>query len=355
MVKGIDVSKHNGNVDWEKIKADGIEFAIIRIGWGNDSTEQDDPTANRNMDECERLGIPYGVYIYSYALNENDAVSEANHTLRMIKNRNVQVGIWFDMEDADGYKAKNNIPLNVANSELYTKICATFTTEIQSAGYKNVGIYASKSVLEDIIGKEYLKHGDVKVWVAQWSEKCTYSGKYDMWQYTSDGAVAGSSARTDMNYYYGKIGKQTNNDISTQSTTAYAIGQHVIFSTCYKSSTDDISKHIPATNMARNHGIITNIVTGAKNPYLLDDGLCWVNDGDIRGLYQSKYYSEYNGTSFKVDEVLRSIGVPESYIGSWKKRKPIAEKINISNYEGTEEQNNKIISMAKQGKIPVIN
>ena len=150
MIKGIDISKHNGNIDWDKVKADGIQFAIIRIGWGNDSKDQDDPTANRNMDECERLGIPYGVYIYSYALNEADAVSEAQHTLRMIKNRKVQMGMWFDMEDADDYKNKHKLPLDVAHKTLYTNICNKFCETIKNAGYSDVGVYSGKWVFENV-------------------------------------------------------------------------------------------------------------------------------------------------------------------------------------------------------------
>ncbi len=133
---GIDVSKHNGVIDWEKIKASGINFAIIRIGHGSDIASQDDSQAERNMNECERLGIPYGVYIYSYALTEEEAESEAQHTLRMIEGRNPVMGVWFDMEDADGYKQKHGIPLDNAHSKLYTDICAVYTSIIQEKGYK---------------------------------------------------------------------------------------------------------------------------------------------------------------------------------------------------------------------------
>lgn len=80
------------------------------------------------------------------------------------------------------------------------------------------------------------------------------------------------------------------------SAQKHKVGEHVVFSTCYASSADPISKAIPASKMARNHGVITKIQTGAKNPYLLDSGLCWVNDGDIRGLYQeAQYYTVKSG------------------------------------------------------------
>ena len=87
----IDVSKHNGVIDWDTTK-ENVDGVIIRVGHGNDSTKQDDPQAIRNMEECERLGIPYGVYLYSYALNNAEAESEAAHALRMVEGYNPVVG-----------------------------------------------------------------------------------------------------------------------------------------------------------------------------------------------------------------------------------------------------------------------
>ena len=98
----IDVSSYNGFIQWDNMK-NYIEGTIIRIGYGNDIQSQDDAAAIRNMDECERLGIPYGVYLYSYALDYYDAASETAHALRLLKGRSPELGVWFDMEDADGY------------------------------------------------------------------------------------------------------------------------------------------------------------------------------------------------------------------------------------------------------------
>ena len=96
----IDVSSYNGFIQWDNMK-NYIEGTIIRIGYGNDIQSQDDAAAIRNMDECERLGIPYGVYLYSYALDYYDAASETAHALRLLKGRSPELGVWFDMEDAD--------------------------------------------------------------------------------------------------------------------------------------------------------------------------------------------------------------------------------------------------------------
>ena len=275
-LKGIDVSKHNGMIEWKKVREAGIEFAIIRIGYGSDIENQDDPQAIRNMDECESLGIPYGVYIYSYAISIEEAHSEAKHVLRMIKGRNPKMGIWFDLEDADEYKVKHNLPLNSENKDIYNKITATFIDDIKVAGYSNVGIYASKYIFESIINKDLLTNSGCKVWVAQWNNECTYTGSYVMWQYTSDGVVNGSSKRTDMNYYYEEIkdnlpGSNSKKVIeNTQPITTFKrykheVGQHVRFSTCYKASTDGNEKAIGENKMFRNHGDITYIKVDARN------------------------------------------------------------------------------------------
>lgn len=351
-LKGIDVSKHNGKIDWKKVKDSGIDFAIIRIGYGRDIPQQDDPQAVRNMDECERLGIPYGVYLYSYAVSVTEAASEAKHMLRMIKGRNIKVGIWFDMEDADGYKIKKGLPLE-KNGELYSNICKAFTDEIKKAGYDYTGIYTSKYVLENVLDKNYIE--SVKVWVAQWNDKCTYSGKYEMWQYSAEGKVDGSSARTDMNLFYGNLEvpakpTQAAKPVQNKPATKYSVSQKVIFSTCYKSSTDNNNKVISAGKMLRNYGTITKIKNGTAHPYLLDDGLCWVGDSDIRGLYKENtiaYFKKYTGNSVSIVDALQHISVDSSY----NSRTKIAKKNGINNYTGTAHQNTQLLNLLKQGKL----
>ena len=96
MKKGIDVSKHNGTIDWEKAKS-GLDFAMLRIGFGGDISSQDDVQFNRNVSECERLGIPWGGYLYSYALNTSQAQSEAKHAIRLLKGKTPTYPIFIDM------------------------------------------------------------------------------------------------------------------------------------------------------------------------------------------------------------------------------------------------------------------
>ena len=194
--KGIDVSIHNYKIDWEKVKKAGIDFAIIRCGFGKDSTEQDDDKFRYNVEECKKLSIPYGVYLYSYALNTKDAVSEAEHVLRLIKGYSPKYGIWFDMEDADGYKSRKGMPSN----QTLVDICDTFCKEIKKNGYSKVGIYANLDWWNNRLNDSKLDVYDK--WVAQWGKVCTYGKKYVMWQYTSEGSVDGIIGRVDMNYCY---------------------------------------------------------------------------------------------------------------------------------------------------------
>ena len=102
-MKGIDVSSHN-TVNWDAAKEAGLEFAMLRCGYGNDQADQDDRTFEENVKACERLGIPWGAYLYSYALNTADAKSELAHLLRLLKGKKPLFPIAIDMEDGDGYK-----------------------------------------------------------------------------------------------------------------------------------------------------------------------------------------------------------------------------------------------------------
>ena len=195
VLTGVDVSDHQGTINWNAVKNDGIDFAIIRCGFGKDDPSQDDKQFARNIAECERLNIPYGIYLYSYALDVEGAKSEAAHALRLIKGHNPELGIWIDMEDADGYKARNGMPSN----RTLVDICITFCDIMKNNGYKT-GVYANLSWFMNQLNDPRLD--TYNKWVAQWNTTCTYTKKFVMWQYTSDGTVAGITGRVDMDKYY---------------------------------------------------------------------------------------------------------------------------------------------------------
>lgn len=163
---GIDISKHNGNINLEPYKG---QFVIIRVGYGHFHLDE---KFERNVNECKRLGIPFGVYHYSYALNEADAEAEARGVLNAIaKYKNdIKVGVWFDMEDADGYKRKHGFKFS--NSTI-APICFKFCKMIEDAGYYS-GIYTSSSWLDYVKGL----NDRFDKWVANW-------GKNDGSQHTN--------------------------------------------------------------------------------------------------------------------------------------------------------------------------
>lgn len=193
-IKGIDVSEFQGSIDWAKVKADGIKFAILRCGYGMNIKGQDDKYIERNIQECERIGMPFGVYLFSYANTIEKAKSEAEHTLRIIKGHTLAMGVWYDIED-------NNTSGSVSKETL-TNIINTYCNTIKNAGY-NVGIYANLNWLNNKIGASIQEKWPV--WVAQYYKECQYKKDYIMWQYSSSGKVDGISNNVDMNYFYGEL------------------------------------------------------------------------------------------------------------------------------------------------------
>lgn len=201
---GIDISTHQGKINLAALK-DKIDFVIIRVGYGVSGTI--DNKFKRNADLCKTLGIPFGFYWYSYALNEAGAEAEANAFLKAIEpyKNDYSYGCWFDMEDADGYKRKKGMPSN----EMLRKICAKFCSIVEEAGYY-VGIYASQGWFKNQLNGEELNRYDK--WIAQWP---TSGGKQkglaidpnsksdrNLWQFTSDAYIEGYSGRLDANYAY---------------------------------------------------------------------------------------------------------------------------------------------------------
>ena len=192
--QGIDVSEHQGRIDWNAVKASGIDFAILRVGFGAPSWGgRVDYQFNRNISECERLGIPYGVYIYSYAFDNQQAADEASMVIDCLSGHNPRLPVYYDLEDktiiADGRQS------GIASR------AQTFCNKISSAGYKP-GIYANLNWFNNILTDPVFKSGSWDHWIAQYNSQCHYTGSYSFWQYTSRGKVSGISGNVDMNYAY---------------------------------------------------------------------------------------------------------------------------------------------------------
>lgn len=194
---GIDVSEHNGKVDWSAVKQDGITFAMLRAGYGSDRVDQDDAEFKRNVSGCEANGIPWGAYLYSYALNQSEAESEAEHMFRLLHGLNPGYPISFDIEDADNYKQNHGMP---SNHQL-VEFCDKFCSMVENEGYY-ASIYASLSWLNTKLNDSRLNAYDK--WVAQWTDNkhSDYEGSHQMWQYTSKGKVSGINGFVDKNKAY---------------------------------------------------------------------------------------------------------------------------------------------------------
>lgn len=191
MKKGIDLSYSNGNIDMAKVKESGIDFIILRLGYGK-SKNQIDSRFYENYDKALKFGIPIGVYLYSYAHNCQDALEEAKLVIDVVKYLKLEYPIFIDMEDADGYKLRNNI-----NYSTCIDICEIFCKHIESFGYY-AGIYANLDWLNNKINNNKLDRFDK--WVAQWSNTCDYKKEYALWQYSSKGVISGIQGNVDLNY-----------------------------------------------------------------------------------------------------------------------------------------------------------
>lgn len=223
------------------------------------------------------------MYIYSYCLNIEEVRSEAAHILRMIQGFNPVLGVWFDMEDADGYKRNHGL-VPEQNGELLTDFCIEFMQIVKDAGY-TTGVYANYSYFTNVLNDGRLMSFEgFNRWLAHWgidepSMDCL------LWQCTSDAVIDGSSARTDFNYYYGELPNVEpvipsepieDNSESDDIKTKYHVGDYVSYHTIYASSTSENGLTPSITG-----GTITNIIASARNPYLINDGTGWINDDCI--------------------------------------------------------------------------
>ena len=192
--QGIDVSEHQGRIDWNAVKASGIDFAILRVGFGAPSWGgRVDYQFNRNISECERLGIPYGVYIYSYAFDNQQAADEASMVINCLSGHNPRLPVYYDLED-------NSIIADGRKSGIASR-AKTFCNKISAAGYKP-GIYANLNWFKTVLTDSVFKSSSWDHWIAQYNSQCDYTGSYSFWQYTSSGKVSGIIGNVDMNYAY---------------------------------------------------------------------------------------------------------------------------------------------------------
>lgn len=193
---GIDVSKWNQEIDWDRVKGAGIEFAIIRAGYRGSVTGSlvEDPYFVTNMKGAAASGIPTGVYFFTQAINEVEAVEEASAVLELIRDYQVSCPIFIDTEGAGGNGRADGL-----DPETRTLVCEAFCRTIENAGY-DAGVYASRNWYNNNLYTNRLDH--YYIWLAEYRSVPLYQGYYQMWQYTSKGTVDGIQGNVDMNISY---------------------------------------------------------------------------------------------------------------------------------------------------------
>ena len=319
--KGIDVSKWQGDINFSKAKKD-IDFAIIRIGYGMYESQKD-PKFEQNYEGFKNSGIPVGVYLYSYAVNVDEAKREAEVTLKWLNGRNLNLPVYFDVED----KSHNNI-----SKDTLTKMCEAFCDRIEKAGYW-AGVYSNKYFLTTHLDNKKLEN-KYTIWVAQYNNTNTYNGKYDMWQYTSSGKVSGIGGNVDLNYLYRNIFTNISGQITDIPQISNYNGTSIVDalkSAGYDSSFDAraiLYKKLGFNDVYKG--------TSSQNLNMLNK---------LRGGADDYYTCSYKGLSFV--DALKSINVDSSFVN----RKRIAARNGINNYTGSMTQNIKLLNLLKKGKL----
>lgn len=197
MIKGIDVSEHNANIDFAKVKESGINFVIIRIGWiGNKNNHTVDKYFEQNYKNARANGLQVGFYVYSYVNNESAMLSAINWVKGKISGKTYEYPIFIDVEDAQ---------ISNLSKELQTNLCKYFCDN-----FTNSGVYANLNWFKNKLNVNELTQ--YKIWLAQWGNTYNKDFKIDLWQYADNGAVNGINGNVDMNYCINC------NDVSQETT-----------------------------------------------------------------------------------------------------------------------------------------
>lgn len=213
---GIDVSKYNGDINWDKVKKDGVDFVIVRVGYrgyGKSGTLCTDPNYKANIEGALAAGIKVGVYYFTEALTTDEAREEAEFCISKIKDYNITLPVAIDYE----YPTDGKNPIGRMYNAKLTKAEATanvkaFCAAVKKAGYTPL-VYANKSDLSSLINGKTIGN-TYKVWLANYTTKTTYANSYEYWQYTSSGKVNGITGKVDCNFWY------TKKSIDTAETTS---------------------------------------------------------------------------------------------------------------------------------------
>lgn len=193
---GIDVSKYQKEIDWDVVAAEGVEFAIIRCGYRGMQTGAlvEDPYFRANLEGAKKAGIKVGIYFFSQAINAVEAVEEASMVLELLDGEEIDYPIFIDTEGGGGTARADQL-----DADTRTLVCKYFCKTIKNEGY-TPGVYSGRWYYYNKVHAEQLE--EYTIWLAEYRDTPLYENRYDMWQYTSKGAVAGIEGYVDLNVSY---------------------------------------------------------------------------------------------------------------------------------------------------------
>lgn len=215
-ITGIDISEYQGDIDWEKVKAAGIDFAIIRAAYRTygDGSIKIDTKFEENMENAEAAGVHLGAYIFSQATTVDEAIEEADYLIDAVEDYDITYPLIFDWEMIYGDSARTDS----VTVETLADCCIAFCERIKSAGYTPM-IYQNKNT--SLMKLDLPRIKDYEFWLAEYNTKPTYYYDFDIWQYTSDAYVPGIAGRVDMNISF-KDYSAPQTDTAPQETAAPA-------------------------------------------------------------------------------------------------------------------------------------
>ena len=314
--KVIDVSEHQGKIDWEKVKGN-IDGAILRCGYGMDQTNQDDEQWKRNLSECERLGIPVGVYLYSYANTEAKAKSELSHILRLIKGHKFQLPIFIDLEQS-------------GTESMAKKTAQIVCDGLKSAGY-TPGIYANLNWWTNYL----IGVSGYRKWIAHYTSGSAdkYKNGYDGWQYSSSGKVSGISGNCDMNYWYAEFESSAGGGGSSSSTPAGSTLDLVVGVMQGKYGNGDARKNALGSRYGEVQDMINHISTASASTLASEVKAGKYGNGETRKIVLGSRYNEVqkivNGSSKKSVSAIAD----EVIAGKWGNGNYRKNKLQAAGYD----------------------
>ena len=221
---GIDVSTWNGDINWYAVKASGIDFAFIKVGgrgYGSSGGMYHDSRAIQNIQGAKAAGIKIGVYMFSQAITEAEAVQEAQYAIDFLHTYGftIDLPLVMDYEYASGTATGGRLLQANLSREQATNVCMAFCSYTATRGYTPM-VYANKTMLTNSVDGQRIA-ASYPVWLAQYNTRATYTGAYSYWQYSSTGSVPGIAGNVDMNFYYstdGSFASKVNIPVPTKDT-----------------------------------------------------------------------------------------------------------------------------------------